>query len=104
MTTIATNRVFAEFYQGIDLPADWAERPTHSINVGFARNRVFAIAALLDASNPPLAACWQATGEDEQFVRIRFDAAVAYRRQRESTGRFSCAAQKSTGSPGRHGP
>jgi hypothetical protein len=73
MAAIATNRVVAEFYQGIDFPPGWAEHPTRSIGVGLARNRVLSVAVLLDASDQPLAACWQAAGEDEQFVRIRFD-------------------------------
>lgn len=71
---VVTNRVVAEFYQGIDFPAGWAEHPTRSINVGFARKRVFAVVVLLDASDQPLAACWQAAGEDEQFVCTQFDS------------------------------
>lgn len=73
MAAVATNRVVAEFYQGIDFPPDWAERPTNSIGVDLARTRVLSIVVLLDANDQPLAACWQAAGEDEQFVRIRFD-------------------------------
>lgn len=76
MAAVATNRVVAEFYQGIDFPFDWAEHPTKSIGVGFARNRVLSVAILLDASDHPLAACWQAAGKNEQFVRIRFDDGV----------------------------
>lgn len=73
MTAVATTRVVAEFYRGIDFPFDWARHPTQSIGVGFAKTRVFSVAILLDAKNHPLAACWQATGEAEEFVRIRFD-------------------------------
>lgn len=76
MAAIATNRVVAEFYQGIDFPADWAGHPTKSIGVGLARNHVFSVVVLLDARDNPLAACWQTTGETEKFVRIRFDEGV----------------------------
>ncbi|MGH8234544.1 MAG: hypothetical protein ACREPU_10170 [Rhodanobacteraceae bacterium] len=76
MAAVVTNRVVAEFYRGIDFPSDWAERPTKSIGVGFARNLVFSVVVLLDASDQPLAACWQADGENEQFVRVRFDDGV----------------------------
>ena len=72
MPAIATNRVVAEFYQGIDFPPDWAEHPTDFIGVGLARTRVFSVVVLLDANDQPLAACWQADGGNEQFVRIRF--------------------------------
>jgi hypothetical protein len=76
MAAVATNRVVAEFYQGIDFPSDWAGHPTNFIGVGLARNRVLSVAVLLDANDQPLAACWQAAGENEQFVRIRFDDGV----------------------------
>lgn len=76
MTVVATNRVAAEFYQGIDFPSDWAEHPTGFIGVGLARNRVFSATVLLDAKVNPLAACWQAAGEAEKFVRIRLDDGV----------------------------
>lgn len=76
MAAVATNRVVAEFYQGIDFPSDWAERPTDFIGVGLARDRVFSVTVLLDENDQPLAACWQAAGENEQFVRIRFDDGV----------------------------
>lgn len=76
MATTAKNRVVAAFYCGIDFPSDWAERPTNFIGVGLARNLVFSVVVLLDASDQPLAACWQADGENEQFVRIRFDDGV----------------------------
>lgn len=76
MAAVATNRVVAEFYQGIDFPSDWAEHPTHSIGVGLARNLVLSVAVLLDADDQPLAACWQAAWGNEQFVRIRFDDGV----------------------------
>ena len=76
MAAVATNRVVAEFYQGIDFPSDWAEHPTHSIGAGLARNLVLSVVVLLDTSDQPLAACWQAAGENEQFVRIRFDDGV----------------------------
>lgn len=76
MAAVATNRVVAEFYHGIDFPSDWAEHPTGFIGVGLARKRVYSVAVLLDASDRPLAACWQAEGENEQFVRIRFDDGV----------------------------
>jgi hypothetical protein len=76
MATVATNRVVAEFYQGIDFPPDWAKHPTKSIGVGLARKLVLSVVVLLDASDQPLAACWRAAGENEQFVRIRFDDGV----------------------------
>jgi hypothetical protein len=76
MAAIATNRVVAEFYQGVDFPPDWAEHPTRSIGVGLAGNLVLSAAVLLDANDQPLASCWQAAGGDEQFVRIRFDEGV----------------------------
>lgn len=76
MPAVVTNRVVAEFYHGLDFPPDWVEHPTHSIGVGFAGKRVFSVAVLLDAKDQPLAACWQADGENEQFVRIRFDEGV----------------------------
>jgi hypothetical protein len=76
MAAIATNRVVAEFYRGVDFPSEWAEHPTHSIGVGLARNRVFSAIILLNASDQPLAACWQAGDGNEQFVHIRFDTGV----------------------------
>jgi hypothetical protein len=76
MAAVATNRVVAEFYQGIDFPSDWAEHPTHFIGVGLAGNLVLSVVVLLDASDQALAACWRAAGENEQFVRIRFDDGV----------------------------
>lgn len=76
MTAVATNRVVADFYQGINFPSDWAEHPTHSIGVGLAGNLVLSVVVLLDAGDQPLAACWQAAGGNEQFVRIRFDDGV----------------------------
>lgn len=76
MAAVATNRVVAEFYQGIDFPSGWAVRPTRFIGVGLARKLVLSVAVLLDAREQPLAACWQAAGEDEQFVRIRFEDGV----------------------------
>lgn len=76
MAAVATNRVVAEFYQGVDFPSDWAERPTPSIGVGLAGNLVLSVVVLLDARDQPLAACWRAAGGDEQFVRIRFDDGV----------------------------
>jgi hypothetical protein len=76
MAAVATNRVVADFYQGIDFPPDWAEHPTHSIGVGLAGNLVLSVVVLLDADDQPLAACWQAAGGNEQFVRIRFDDGV----------------------------
>lgn len=76
MAAVATNRVVAEFYQGIDFPSDWAEHPTRFIGVGLARNLVLSVIVPLDASDQPLAACWQAAGGNEQFVRIRFDDGV----------------------------
>lgn len=76
MAALATNRVVAEFYHGIDFPPDWAERPTSRIGVGFARKLVLSVVVLLDVSDQPLAACWRGAGENEQFVRIRFDDGV----------------------------
>lgn len=76
MAAVATNRVVAEFYQGIDFPSGWAENPTKFIGVGLAQNHVLSVVVLLDASDQPLAACWQAEGENEQFVRIRFDDGI----------------------------
>lgn len=76
MAAVATNRVVADFYQGIDFPSDWAEHPTRSISVGLAENLVLSVVVLLDADDHPLAACWQAAGGNEQFVRIRFDDGV----------------------------
>lgn len=76
MAAVASNRVVAEFYHGIDFPSDWAEHPTRSIGVGLAGERVFSVTVLLDANDNPLAACWKAAGEPEKFVRIRFDDGV----------------------------
>lgn len=76
MAAVATNRVVAEFYRGIDFPTDWATHPTNFIGVGLARDRVFSVTVLLDTDDQPLAACWQVAGQDEQFVRIRFDDGV----------------------------
>lgn len=76
MTAIATNRVVVDFYHGIDFPFGWADHPTRSIGVGLAGNQVLSVIVLLDAHDQPLAACWQAAGADEQFVRTRFDDRV----------------------------
>lgn len=76
MAAIATNRVVAEFYHGIDFPNDWTTHPTNFIGVGLARDRVFSVIVMLDTNDQPLAACWQAEGGNEQFVRIRFDDGV----------------------------
>ncbi|MGH8232613.1 MAG: hypothetical protein ACREPU_00215 [Rhodanobacteraceae bacterium] len=76
MATVATNRVVAEFYRGMDFPSDWAKRPTNFVSVGFARKRVFSVVVLLDSRDQPLAACWQADDGNEQFVRIKFDGGV----------------------------
>lgn len=76
MAAVATNRVIAEFYHGIDFPPGWAGHPTNFIGVGLARERVFSVTVLLDARDNPLAACWQAAGEAEKFVRIRFDDGI----------------------------
>ena len=76
MAAVATSRVVAEFYHGIDFPTDWATHPTNFIGVGLARDCVFSVTVLLDTNDQPLAACWQVIGEDEQFVRIRFDDGV----------------------------
>lgn len=75
MTAIVTSRVVAEFYQGIDFPDDWADKPAF-ITAGMARERVFAAIILLDANTQPLAACWQIENREERFVRIRFDEGV----------------------------
>lgn len=76
MAAVATNRVIAEFYHGIDFPPDWAGHPTNFIGVGLARDRVFSVTVPLDAQDNPLAACWQAARKAEKFVRIRFDDGV----------------------------
>lgn len=76
MAAIATTRVVADFYRGIDFPADWAEHPTRSIGIGLARNRVLSVIVLLDAHDQPLAACWHADAGDEQFARIRCDDGI----------------------------
>ncbi|HEX5961150.1 MAG TPA: hypothetical protein VFY97_07880 [Rhodanobacteraceae bacterium] len=99
MAAIATNRVVVEFYQGIDFPPDWAERPTQSIGVGLARNRVLSVAVLLDANDQPLAACWQAAGEDEQFVRIRFGDGVEDDLLDGLNDAMATKSQKFTGHP-----
>jgi len=72
MTAIATSRIVAEFYQDIDFPDDWADKPAF-ITVGMARDRVFSTIILLDFNMQPLAACWQVANREERFVRIRFD-------------------------------
>ena len=73
MTAIVTSRVVAEFYRGIDFPQNW-DTGDAPITVGMARERVMSVIVLLDAQAKPLAACWQVEGEDERFVRIRFEA------------------------------
>lgn len=74
MAAVATNRVVAEFYYGIDFPSDWADKPTTMITAGLAHERVASVIVLLDADERPLAACWQLDGCDEKFVRIDPDA------------------------------
>lgn len=74
MPAIVTSRVVAEFYRGIDFPSDWAQNEDADVvDVGMAHDRVMSAIVMLDANEDPLAACWQVTGKEEQFVRIRFD-------------------------------
>ncbi|HVX05447.1 MAG TPA: hypothetical protein VHA71_10080 [Rhodanobacteraceae bacterium] len=58
----------ADFYQGLDLPPDWADKPT-DLGVGLAHQRLMSVMVALDAEEQPLAACWQIDGNEEQFAR-----------------------------------
>jgi hypothetical protein len=99
MAAVATNRVVAEFYNGIGFPTDWAAHPTNFIGVGLARDRVFSVSVLLDSNNQPLAACWQVTGKNEQFVRIRFDDGVEDDLLDGLNGEMAQQAERVTGHP-----
>ena len=70
MAAVATNRVVAEFYRGIDFPPDWTDKPTTMITAGLAHERAASVIVLLDAGGRPLAACWQLGGCNEKFVRV----------------------------------
>ena len=72
MGAIITSRVVAEFYRGIDFPEGW-DAGDAAITVAMARDRIMSAIVLLDANTKPLAACWQVEGQNERFVRIRFD-------------------------------
>lgn len=72
MPATVASRVIAEFYRGLDLPADWADKPS-DISVALAREHIISVMVMLDANMQPLAACWRSGEGEEQFVRIRFD-------------------------------
>jgi hypothetical protein len=72
MPATVASRVTAEIYRGLDLPADWADKPT-DISVALAREHLISVMVMLDADEQPLAACWRAGEGEEHFARIRFD-------------------------------
>lgn len=72
MTAVVASCVIAEFYRGLELPADWADKPT-DISTALAREHIISVMVMLDANTQPLAACWRVGEGEEQFVRIRFD-------------------------------
>lgn len=76
MPDVATARVVAEFYRGIDFPPDWADNPTATITAGLAHERMASVIVLINKDEQPLAACWQLDGCDEKFVRIGADGAA----------------------------
>lgn len=100
MAAVATNRVVAEFYLGIDFPSDWGVHPTRSIGVGLAKKRVFSVVVLLDANDHPLAACWQADSSNEQFVRIRSDDRVEDDLLDGLNGEMAAKSERVTGHSG----
>lgn len=72
MPAIVTSRVVTEIYRGIDFPSDW-NTGNATITVDMTRERLMSVIVLLDADKQPLAAGWQVEGQEEQFVRIRYD-------------------------------
>lgn len=75
MAAIVASRVIAEIYRGLDLPADWADKPT-DISIALAREHIISVMVMLDAKAQPLAACWRVGEGEEQFIRIRFDEGI----------------------------
>lgn len=72
MSAVVASCVIAEFYRGLELPADWADKPT-DISTALAREHIISVMVMLDANTQPLAACWRVGEGEEQFARIRSD-------------------------------
>ncbi|GLQ47820.1 hypothetical protein GCM10007862_28710 [Dyella lipolytica] len=68
MTAVATSRVVAEIYRGIDFPSDWISKP-ETIGVGMTRDVLLSVVVLFDEKLELLAACWRVENGDEKFVR-----------------------------------
>ncbi len=68
-TVVATSRVIADVYLGLDFPADWVDRET-ALDISMGREHLFSVMAWFDDASRPLAVCWRMRDGEERFAAV----------------------------------